>query len=85
MILLTTVPAKPPLLSGSVWDELIRALTVPPRNSVMTLLTQREAASVLRLSTRTLERWRVPAPVIDHEPPVSAEEMKRPFSRYRRY
>ena len=25
----------------------------------MTLLTQREAASVLRLSTRTLERWRV--------------------------
>ena len=25
----------------------------------MTLLTQREAAVVLRLSTRTLERWRV--------------------------
>jgi hypothetical protein len=25
----------------------------------MTLLTQREAASVLRLSQRTLERWRV--------------------------
>ena len=25
----------------------------------MTLLTQREAASVLRLSERTLERWRV--------------------------
>jgi len=25
----------------------------------MTLLTQREAALVLRLSTRTLERWRV--------------------------
>jgi predicted site-specific integrase-resolvase len=25
----------------------------------MTLLTQREAASILRLSERTLERWRV--------------------------
>jgi hypothetical protein len=27
--------------------------------TTMTLLTQREAASVLRLSERTLERWRV--------------------------
>jgi hypothetical protein len=27
-----------------------------------TLLTQREAASVLRLSERTLERWRVSGP-----------------------
>jgi len=28
----------------------------------------------------------LPAPkVIEHDPPVSAEEMKRPFSRYRRY
>jgi hypothetical protein len=26
----------------------------------------------------------LPAPVIEHEPAVSAEEMKRPFSRYRR-
>jgi hypothetical protein len=39
---------------------------------------------------RAIERSRQPLPlpppkVIEHEPPVSAEEMKAPFQRYRRY
>ena len=39
---------------------------------------------------RAIQRSRQPLPLpapktIEHDPPVSAEEMKRPFSRYRRY
>jgi len=39
---------------------------------------------------RAIERSRQPLPlpsptVIDHDPPVTAAEMKAPFSRYRRY
>jgi hypothetical protein len=39
---------------------------------------------------RAIERSKAPLPlpaptVIEHEPIVSAEEMRRPFSRYRRY
>jgi hypothetical protein len=39
---------------------------------------------------RAIERSKKPLPLpppkmIEHEPPVSAEEMKKPFSRYRRY
>ena len=39
---------------------------------------------------RAIQRSRQPLPLsasktIEHDPPVSAEEMKRPFSRYRRW
>jgi hypothetical protein len=39
---------------------------------------------------RAIQRSRQPLPlppptVIEHDPPVSAEEMKKPFPRYRRY
>jgi hypothetical protein len=39
---------------------------------------------------RAIERSKAPLPlpapkVIDHDPPVTAAEMKAPFSRYRRY
>jgi len=39
---------------------------------------------------RAIQRSRQPLPLpapktIEHEPPVSAEEMKKPFPRYRRY
>jgi hypothetical protein len=39
---------------------------------------------------RAIQRSKQPLPLpspktIEHEPPVSAEDLKRPFSRYRRY
>jgi hypothetical protein len=48
------------------------------------------AAQLDREIEKCIARSRAPialnAPaVIEHEPPVSADEMKRPFSRYRRY
>ena len=44
------------------------------------------ASALERAIQRSKMHLPLPAPkVIEHEPPVSADEMKRPFQRYRRY
>ena len=43
------------------------------------------ASALERAIERSKQPLPLPSPVIEHEPPVSAEDLKRPFSRYRRY
>jgi hypothetical protein len=59
-----------------------------PRVSAVTVshMNGQDFASALeRAIQRSKAPLPLPAPTIEHEPAVSAEEMKAPFQRYRRY
>ena len=58
----------------------------PALNDAGGMLSYRVPCGALeRAIQRSKAPLPLPAPTIEHEPAVSAEEMKRPFSRYRRY